>query len=156
MKVLLKIIVIYLCINTLNIYAENFVLPAGSLTLAIDGYILSCTKPSIYVFENEQWRPARRDLPPKGNYYIDNEFIGYGWCDNLICNPIEQPVKIELIEYKKIGEKTAPKAYGNKADIKYPVYKSIPLKGKLKVEIKYYKDSMCKSAVACTKIFVVN
>ena len=156
MKMLLKIIFVYLCINKLNIYSEGFAISGNSLTLTIDGYILSCSKPSIYIFKNEQWRPSRRDLPAKGNYYIDNKFIGYGWCDYLVCNPIEQPIKIDLIEYEKIGEKTAPKAYKNKADIKFPVYKSIPLKGKLKIEIEYYKDSNCKDSITYTKIFVVN
>jgi hypothetical protein len=95
-------------------------------------------------------------LPAKGNYYIDDEFIGYGWCDNLVCNPIEQAIKIDFIEYEKIGEKTALKDHGRKANVQYPVYKSIPLKGKLMIEIELFRDSQCKDRMTYKKIFVVN
>ena len=145
-----------MCTSAVNGYGENLDISENTLTLRLDGHILSCTKPVIYIFENEQWRPARRKLPAKGNYYMDDKFIGYGWCDNLVCNPIERPIKIDLIEYEKTGEKPAPKDHGRKANIQYPVYKTIPLKGKLKIEIEYFKDSQCKDRIAYKKIFVIN
>jgi len=119
-------------------------------TLKIDltGYYLkTCVwNPTIYVFEKGLWRKTNRYLPRKGTYYLDGELRGYEWCDVVMCERVQGPIRIDLVEYKKIDEKKE-----EYLDKKIPEYQSIKLKGLIKIEFEYFSDSKCKNKKVYSK-----
>ena len=112
----------------------------NKLKINLDGYFYICAYPSVYVKENEAWRLIK-SLPPKGQYYIDDQYYSYGTCDYSTCTKLPKPQVIELVEYEKVGDKEALDSKGYMA----PVYKAIDLKDNIKVEFEYFTDEQCKN-----------
>jgi hypothetical protein len=125
----------------------------NTLFIKIDGYVKSCLdRPSLFIKEGIfSWKKVNRNLPPKGMYYLDGEYHGYGMCDVVRCSKIQIPYTIQLVEYKKIGMKEPLETLEIK-DYKVPVYQTVILKGKIKVELKYYTDDKCKNKKIFTTI----
>ena len=120
---------------------EQDIVNDNKLQINIDGYIETCiNEPNIFVNEGGNWRAADIELPGKGMYFLDGEYIGYGMCDVVVCDEIRNPMEIELVEYVEVGERESLETEG------YIVseFSTKQLSGEIKVELKYYTDSDCK------------
>jgi len=135
-----------------EIQKPNYSISDNTLLVDIrDSYIPACLwKPSIYIFENGSWRKVNRYLPGKGMYYLDNNLKGYGLCDVPVCQKIENLLEIKLVEYKRIGEREVEYLGRNYT---VPVYQSVKLKGKVKVEFEYFSDKECKNKIIYSDVF---
>jgi hypothetical protein len=114
------------------------------ISVKLDGYKVDCcTEAVVSIKEHGTWRVVNQTLPGKGLYYLDDQFGGYGWWDVLSCIKIDS-LLVRLVEYKEIGMKEAPPNSGlSPKGIKIPVFKTIYLKGDIKIEITYYSNSTC-------------
>ena len=149
----------FICLIVLVVLAScsknsSYSVSNGSLNLNINGYYETCTspsisQPSIYVKDNGSWKLAANELPGKGQYYLNGVYHGYGTCDFVACNQIENPVVINLVEYKKTGTKEAQDSAGYMA----PVYETVELKGDIKLEFEYFADSKCSNKKIFSKVF---
>lgn len=111
----------------------------------IDGYFETCVDSTImYKLENGLWEKVSNALPKKGLYYLDDKFVGYGMCDVVVCSELSKPYTVNLVEYKKVGEKTPPPDSGSTANV-LPVYQTAPLSGDIKIDIQYFSDKKCQS-----------
>lgn len=157
MKTLIRMVMMLGLILPLKALGNDVQVSGRTATITLDGFMMSCAEPAIYVFESNAWRPAHRNLPRKGNYFLDGQFVGYGWCDLLVCNPIQAPIQIELTEYARIGNQPLPTKDNNpsSANKEYPAYKRIPLKGKIKVEVEYFVDGNCKNRQTFSKVLML-
>ena len=110
----------------------------------INGYFETCMDTSaIYKSTKGSWEKASTELPGKGLYYLDNEFVGYGMCDSVGCTKMPMPYTIPLVEYKEIGKKSPPSDSGTTAS-DLPAYQTVPLNGDIKIDIQYFSDSNCQ------------
>ena len=120
----------------------------NTLTTNIDGYFETCMD-SARIYKqgvSGDWTIAVTEIEGKGNYYLDDEFIGYGMCDVVQCQELSKPYNLRLIEYTKIGEKDTPVGHPSGVNMKnVPVYESVPLTGDIKVEIPYATDASCQN-----------
>jgi len=120
----------------------------NTLTTNIDGYFETCMDSArIYklLYEGE-WVQLLNGLEGKGNYYLDDEFVGYGMCDVVQCQELPKPYNLRLIEYNKVGEKDTPVGHWSGVNMKnVPVYESAPITGDIKVEIPYATDPNCQN-----------
>jgi len=121
--------------------------------IKINGYILSCsTHPDVSVFENGKWRKIINNLPYKGIYYLDDKYIGYGWCD------VDGSVKVDsfsipLVEYKQIGKKkTPPDPELHPEGVLIKEFQTVSLHGEIKIELRYYSDSTCTKEIIYSQI----
>jgi hypothetical protein len=74
---LFEILILFLC----SLASTYEILESNYIYIKINGYIYFCsTIPDVSVMENGKWRHIQ-SLPYKGIYYLDNEYVGYGWCD---------------------------------------------------------------------------
>ncbi len=49
---------------------------------------------ALYQSGTTAWEQIPTDLPPKGLYYLDDRFVGYGMCDVVVCTEIPRPYTI--------------------------------------------------------------
>jgi len=111
----------------------------------LHGYMLSCmNEPLIQIKENGSWRDAKSYFAPKNAlFFLDGELNISPVCDYVVCNPIENPISIELVEYEKIEEIYLYNYHGFTGIA--PVYKTVKLKGEINVSLKYFTDKECKN-----------
>ena len=98
----------------------------------------------MYKRINGSWEKVSSKLQGKGLYYLDDKFVGYGMCDVFVCSELPNPYAIQLVEYKKVGEKTPPPDSGSTANA-LPVYQTISLSGDIKIDIQYFSDKNCQN-----------
>lgn len=112
----------------------------------LDGYFKTCvdTLTIIYKHTDNSWEKVTSELLGKGGYYLDNNFFGYSTCDVAICTELPKPYTIQLVEYKKVGEKTPPIGSGYTAGT-LPMYKTVSLSGNVKIDIQYFSDKDCQN-----------
>ena len=111
----------------------------------INGYFETCMDSSaMYKRINGSWEKVSSELPGKGLYYLDDTFVGYGMCDVVVCSELPNPYTIQLVKYKKVGEKTPPPDSGNTANT-LPVYQTVSLSGDVKIDIQYFSDKNCQN-----------
>ena len=145
-SILIGVLVLAGCTNTEQ--NQNAIIEDNKVLVSIDGYRESCASgPAIFVYENGSWRKANTQLPGKGMYFLDGEYRGYGMCDHSVCNKIENPLKINLVEYAQVGKRESLETKGYYA----PEFNTIKLNGKIKVELDYYADSHCGNKKTFTK-----
>jgi len=72
---------------------------------------------------------------------LDGKYYGYGMCDVVMCDKIPDSFSINLIEYKKIGEKESLETKGYMV----PEYQTAKLNGEVRVELKYFTDNKCEN-----------
>lgn len=112
----------------------------------INGYMRYCiNEPSIFVYENGDWREANTQLPGKGMYFLDGEYHGYGMCDVTWCYKIENPIEISLVEYVEVGKKESLETALETGGHQVPDFNTKKLTGKIRVELDYYTDSDCEN-----------
>jgi hypothetical protein len=137
---------IYLIIAEITFLGYSFIggMPENNYVyIKINGYIHSCTTiPDVSVMEDGNWRQIQRTLPYKGVYYLDDKYIGYGWCDLETCVKIDS-LSVPLIEYTNIGMKKAPPNSEVSEGTMIKEFQTVPLHGEIKIEIQYYSDSTC-------------
>ena len=113
-----------------------------TVTIPINGYMESCRDDTAVYTETPQgWEKVSTELPTKGNYYIDNQFVNYSMCDVIVCEKGTSHA-IGLVEYKQIGEKAPPANSGSTRPM-VPVYQAVPLKGAIKIDVSYFSDKDC-------------
>lgn len=145
-SILIGIVILAGC--TLIKQDPSIVVENNKFQADINGYMESCiNKPSISVYENGYWRETNSQLPGKGMYFLDGEYRGYGMCDLVVCNKIENSIEINLVEYVELGKKESPETEGYQV----PDYNSKELTGKIRVELDYFTDSDCKNKKTFTK-----
>lgn len=111
----------------------------------LNGYLETCMDTSaMYKRKNDLWGKVSNELPGKGLYYLDNKFVGYGMCDVVVCIELPKPYTIQLVEYKKVGEKAPPSDTGITANT-LPVYQTVSLSGDVKIDIQYFSDKNCQN-----------
>lgn len=133
--------------------ASAWAVAGDVLTVPASGYMQVCLDDSaLYKKDGAAWRKADTELPPKGLYYLDGKFVGYGACDYVTCSRIEAPRRVRLVEFRKAGEKAPPESSGSTAAA-VPVFESVPLKGRLRYELRYFSDAGCRKAEAFTASF---
>ena len=123
----------------------------NTLSINLDGYwrtTCMAVPPSIYVKNGSSWRKANREIWRESPvYYVDGR-INTPDCDVVYCKRI-WPFSVELVEYVKVGERAPPADrqyyWGGKLNL-VPDFKSYPLKGEVKVEMKYFADKNCTDA----------
>jgi hypothetical protein len=109
-----------------------------TLTLSPKGFEQSCREPVLSVASSDGGtRVIARTLPPKGNYFLDDEYVGYGTCDLITCNPAHDR-QVDLVEYEKIGTKPAPGGQGNAL-----AFRTVDLKGTITVTLDTFSDEKC-------------
>lgn len=114
-----------------------------TFSINLSGYFKTCLDaPVMYKRANGSWKKANTELPGKGLYYLDDKFVGYGMCDAVACAELPKPYTMQLVEYKKEGEKTPPSDSGSTANT-LPVYQTVPLSGDIKIDIQYFSESFC-------------
>lgn len=117
------------------------------ISLNIKGYFVMCELFStLYKKVNNSWEKVLTDtdLPQKGLYYLDSEFVGYGMCDSHFCTELPSPLTNRLVTYKNVGSKAPPKNSGSSA-LTVPVYTTSPLTGEIKIDVNYYSDKDCQN-----------
>lgn len=116
----------------------------NTFSTTINGYYATCMdNSSVYKRISGSWEKVSNKLPSKGLYYLDDKFVGYGMCDLVVCQELPKPYAIQLVEYKKVGEKAPPPDSGSIGDA--PVYQTIPLSGDIKIDILYSSDKNCQN-----------
>ena len=111
----------------------------------LNGYFETCMDTSaMYKRINGLWEKVSTELPEKGLYYLDNKFVGYGMCDVVVCTELPKPYMMQLVEYKKVGEKAPPSDSGSTANT-LPVYQTVSLSGDVKIDIQYFSDKNCQN-----------
>jgi hypothetical protein len=65
-------------------------------------------------------------------------------CDVVSCYKLDNPYKINLIQYKKTVSKPVH-SQGINGNLTLPVYEQFPLEGDIKLEVIYYTDAQCKN-----------
>ncbi len=118
--------------------------------IAFEGHIKTCMdKTSISLREGSSWREVKNEPSENGGYYIGDKYSSPNMgCDVIGCELYnkEHPYQVYLVEYKKIGEREPPADQRSSPNPKIaPVYKIVPLKGDIKIELEYYPDSDCRS-----------
>lgn len=117
---------------------------------AVTGFRSNCWDGvAVQQWEKGAWRQVNRQLPGKGLYFLDDRFVGYGACDYVTCVPIDGKVQVSLHEYLKTGTKAAPEGRGTSGQL--PVFETVRLRGKLKVELTYFTDPKCTVRETVTK-----
>ncbi len=145
--ILITIIIIIL----LSFYQNKKNIKSNKFQAHINGYIQTCLDyPKIFIYENKNWREVNTQLPLEKEFFLDGKFHEYIMCDYVVCNKIEEPLEINLIEYIKVGERKAPKEKWTK--YKVPVYKTKNLRGKIKIKLNYYTNSDCTNNKTYFKI----
>ena len=139
--IIFAIVLIFGCSNSQSGDSKSQTITGNKVNLEVDGYTEICNLPSVYIKEEGSWKLANRNLPRKGQYYLDEKYYGYGTCDYSTCNKIPNPYTIELVEYRKIGEKEAE----DNTNYMAPVFETTELKGDIKVEFEYFSDDKCKN-----------
>lgn len=110
-----------------------------------DGYFQYCGgNAAMYKRVNNSWERVSRELPGKGLYYLDDKFIGYVMCDFIVCSKLPKPYTMQLIEYKKVGEKAPPPDINTMGNT-LPVYQTVSLSGDVKIDIQYFSDKNCQN-----------
>lgn len=128
-------------LNSDAIYSDS--ISENTFSVDLDGYGTVCSDGAIFYREEAgAWKEISNQLPGKGLYYLEDEFVGYGACDFVRCKKLENPHTVSLIEYREVGLRAAPRDLGTGLDT-LSVYKAMPLTGKLKVDIYYYGDENC-------------
>jgi hypothetical protein len=102
-----------------------------------DGYALSCQVPRIFQSNGSSRIKVESTLPTKGMYYLDDKYVSYGWCDLIVCAPARNPYSVSLVQHEKTGERASP-------DGTVPVFRSIPLRGRLVISFETYSDKNCR------------
>lgn len=116
-----------------------------NFSTTIDGYAPSCANSTTLSKNiNGSWEKVSNNLPPKGLYYLDDKFVGYGSCDKSVCSTLPKPYIVNLVEYQSIGAKTPP-ANSNSTAKSVPAFQTIPLQGDIKIDIQYFSDNNCQN-----------
>ena len=132
--------------------SQASVKPGAGAKFSVSGYRQSCGgDAAVYLWEKGAWRQANRQLPGKGLYYLDGKLVGYGACDYVTCNEFEGPVVVSPFEYRQTGAKPPPKDIGTSVP-ELPVFETVELRGKLKVELSYFTDPKCTQRKTATKV----
>lgn len=132
--------------------SQASVKPGARVKFSVSGYQSVCSDGvALYQWERGAWRQANRQLPGKGLYFLDGKFVGYGACDYVTCNEFAGPIEVSPFEYRKTGAKPPPKDSGTSAP-ELPVFETVELHGKLKVELSYFTDPKCTQRKTVTKV----
>ena len=116
---------------------------------------LTCTNDvSLSVLQNDIWQNANTELPVMGMYYLNGKYYGHSMCDVVTCQKIENSYDINLVEYQKVGEKESP--YPNNESGLKPIFKQVPLDGRIKVLINFYSDEKCTQKTSFEKVIDEN
>ena len=83
---------------------------------------------------------------------LDQQFVGYGMCDVMVCTELPIPYTVKLIEYRQAGEQAPPDQSGSMTNAPRPVYRTVPLTGDIKVNVAYYSDKDCQQPKAFSTI----
>lgn len=125
--------------------SESITVVGNSFSASIDGYFETCMDSAVmYKRTDDSWEKVSNELPGKGRYYLDDKFVGYGMCDVVVCTELPKPFAMQLIEYRKVGEKAPPPDSGSVASA-VPAYQTIPLSGDIKIDIQYFSDNNCQN-----------
>ncbi|MAT98071.1 MAG: hypothetical protein CL608_13075 [Anaerolineaceae bacterium] len=128
-----------------------YTLENNVLKVNLTGYKESCTEPVISVRQDDgSWQTTDNALllPDMGMLYLNGEYNGYIACDHVVCNPLDEPYRIPLEEYRLVGERAAL----DEADRLVPVYETAVLTGTLKVELEFFTDETCQEPQLYTTI----
>lgn len=128
-----------------------------TFSVNLNGYHMTCVpNKTISRSINNSWEEVKEMLPKRqGGYYLDDEFVNFVpdndlGCDYLSCIEVPKLYTVELIEHKKIGDK-APPPNSSKTVETVPLFKTVPLKGKIKIDVGYYSDKNCSNKKTFSK-----
>lgn len=108
----------------------------------VEGYFKSCIEgPEVELRAGDVWRKVPKPFGPKGHYFLDGKYMGYGMCDVVSCQPIGHTIRIPLVEF--IAVKAPPGAAPEVANA--PAYESRPLRGEIRVRFPHYASDSCSS-----------
>jgi len=80
----------------------------------------------------------------KGQYFLDDQFIGYGMCDVVMCVEARD-ISVPLKRYEYFGDINAcPGSFTNQMCGRYPSYGLVDINGPVKIELDFYLGSDCK------------
>jgi hypothetical protein len=114
------------------------------IKVPVNGYIRTCmTVPDIYVKGLFGWRKAD-NTPLHGIFFIDDRFVLGADCD-LVDNVKVDSFSVSLVEYREFPKRHVPKEYEQNVTGNHmvKVYRSVPIKGEIKIQIDYFTDSTC-------------
>ena len=132
--------------NTADNNVNNNVTADTVFSLNLTGYYKTCSdKEIISTRVNGSWEIVSDKFPEQG-FYLDDKFIfintyGYG-CDALSCIKLPQPYTVQMVRHTKVSEKAPPDSGSTTNTV--PVYQTVPLKGEIKIDIKYFSDEQCR------------
>jgi hypothetical protein len=126
--------------------ADEQILLGSALTpfveFTVEGYFKSCIEgPEVELRSGDGWRKVPKPFGPKGNYFLDGKYVGYGMCDVVSCQPVAHPIRIPLVEF--VAAKAPPGAAPEAANA--PAYESRPLRGEIRVRFPHYASERCSS-----------
>lgn len=126
--------------------ADEQILLASALTpfieFKVEGYFKSCIEgPEVEVRSGDAFRKVPKPFGPKGGYFLDGKYVGYGMCDVVSCQPVEHAIRIPLVEF--VPAKPPSDAPPEAASA--PAYESRPLRGEIRVTFPRYASDGCSS-----------
>jgi hypothetical protein len=125
---------------------DEQILLGSSLTpfveFTIEGYFKSCIEgPEVELRSGDGWRKVPKPFAPKGNYFLDGKYVGYGMCDVVSCQAVAHRIRVPLVEF--VAAKAPPGALPEAANAS--AYESRPLRGEIRVTFPHYASDSCSS-----------
>ncbi len=106
---------------------------------------------TISLKEHGGWRQVN-PAPIEPHYLVD-QFVNYRWPPDVItCRMNTTPISVRLVEYVEIGTRKSPPEAGSAWGPELRVYKTVPLRGEIRIQFKYSKDSTCSNESIFTQI----
>lgn len=124
----------------------------NQLHVTMDAYQQTCWDyETLYTQQNGEWQEVL-DLHGTEPYYLDDLYHAVDLCDVIICQKMQQPYMIDLVEPKKTGEDFAVQF----PDTKVPEYTTTNLTGEVKVEFPYFTDEECENQLTYSEVITLN
>lgn len=114
----------------------------------IQGYGPSCaSKASLFIKDGADWKKVLNQLPGKRMHYLDDKFQeGGAYCDFITCKLLPRTCTVPLVEYRRVQDKRAPVGrQGEESNLLIPAYRTVLLRGEIKIDIEYYDDKDCRN-----------
>jgi hypothetical protein len=127
----------------------------NTLEIYLSGYNQTCVgRTIVYIKNNETWREVKNPFTTMNTEacYVDGQYRQNSRCDVVRCVKLKGPLKVELVEYVKVGMKEASEDHELLPGTMVPVYKTVPLHGEIKIQLHYFIDSSCTEERIFTKI----
>jgi hypothetical protein len=127
-----------------NVFINNDLIEVANniLSVNLSGYKETCLS-SIDLYKKNNGEFKKVESQPEYFHYIDDD-MSTNYCDVIFCKKIDSPYQIELIEFKKIGERVVPDNFHRLSGSKLPVYHTNNIiTDEVKINIKYFSDPEC-------------